>query len=157
VPLLDVPGERNVQSYRPRGVGVVIAPWNFPLAIPTGMVGAALVTGNAVVFKPAEQTPGIGARLVEALVAAGLPPGALAFLPGTGEEAGPALGEHPEVAFVAFTGSRDVGLSIVERAAVPRAGQRHVKRVIAELGGKNAVVVDTDAGLDLAIPAIVQS
>jgi RHH-type proline utilization regulon transcriptional repressor/proline dehydrogenase/delta 1-pyrroline-5-carboxylate dehydrogenase len=155
--LLDVPGERNVQRYQPRGVGVVIAPWNFPLAIPTGMVAAALVTGNTVVFKPAEQTPGIGARLVDVLLAAGLPPGVLAFLPGVGEEVGPTLVEHPEVAFVAFTGSKDVGLSIVERAAVHRPGQRHVKRVIAELGGKNAIVVDSDADLDVAVPAIVQS
>ncbi len=156
-PLLDVPGERNAQSYQPRGVGAVIAPWNFPLAIPTGMVAAALVTGNAVVFKPAEQTPGIGARLVDVLLEAGVPPGVLAFLPGIGEEVGPALVEHPAVAFVAFTGSKDVGLSIVERAAAHRPGQRQVKRVIAELGGKNAIVVDTDADLDQAIPAIVQS
>src|SRR5204862_6994720 len=96
------PGEANSMHYRPRGVGVVIAPWNFPLAIPTGMVTAALVTGNCVVFKPAEQTPGIGYRLVEVLHAAGVPPGALAFLPGIGEEIGPALVDHPDVAFVAF-------------------------------------------------------
>ncbi len=153
----SAPGERNSLHYSPRGVGVVIAPWNFPLAIPTGMVVAALVTGNAVLFKPAEQTPAVGARLVDALRAAGLPAGVLAFLPGAGEEVGAHLVEHPEVAFVAFTGSREVGLGIVEVAAVHRPGQRHVKRVIAEMGGKNALVVDADADLDQAVPIAVSS
>jgi len=151
------PGERNAYRYQPRGVGVVIAPWNFPLAIPTGMVTAALVTGNAVVFKPAEQTPGVGLRLVEILHAAGVPPAALAFLPGVGEEVGPTLVEHPTTAFVVFTGSKAVGLSLIETAAVHRAGQRHVKRVVAEMGGKNAIVVDADADFDEAVPAIVSS
>jgi RHH-type proline utilization regulon transcriptional repressor/proline dehydrogenase/delta 1-pyrroline-5-carboxylate dehydrogenase len=155
--LLEVPGERNRYAYQPRGIGLVLAPWNFPLAIPAGMVTAALVTGNCVLFKPAEQTPGVALRLVEILLAAGLPPGALAFLPGVGEEVGAFLVTHPAVAFVAFTGSRDVGLSIVERAAVHRSGQRHVRRVVAEMGGKNAVVVDGDADLDQAVPAIVAS
>jgi RHH-type proline utilization regulon transcriptional repressor/proline dehydrogenase/delta 1-pyrroline-5-carboxylate dehydrogenase len=136
---------------------VVIAPWNFPLAIPTGMVAAALVTGNAVLFKPAEQTPAVAAVLVDALTAAGLPAGVLAFLPGLGEEVGAYLVEHPEVAFVAFTGSKPVGLGIVEAAARTRPGQRHIKRVVAELGGKNAVVVDADADLDQAVPIIVGS
>ena len=156
-PLLQAPGETNVLRYQPRGIAVVIAPWNFPLAIPTGMVTAALVTGNCVLFKPAEQTPGVALRLVEILLEAGLPPGTLAFLPGIGEELGAFLVEHPAVAFVVFTGSREVGLSIVARAAVTRPGQRHVKRVIAEMGGKNAIVVDTDADLDQAVPAIVAS
>ncbi|TMA82769.1 MAG: aldehyde dehydrogenase family protein [Deltaproteobacteria bacterium] len=155
--VLSTPGETNAYRYQPRGVGVVIAPWNFPLAIPTGMVTAALVTGNCVVFKPAEQTPGIGYRLVEVLHAAGVPPGALAFLPGIGEEIGPALVDHPDVAFVAFTGSKSVGLSIVERGAAHHAGQGQVKRVVAEMGGKNAIVVDSDADLDQAVPAIVAS
>jgi len=156
-PVLSPPGETNVYRYQPRGVGVVIAPWNFPLAIPTGMTTAALVTGNCVVLKPAEQTPGVAFRLVEILLEAGLPPGALAFLPGVGEEVGPALVDHPATAFVAFTGSKAVGLSLVERAAVHHPGQRHVKRVIAEMGGKNAIVVDADADLDQAVPAIVTS
>jgi len=156
-PVLSPPGETNVYRYQPRGVGVVIAPWNFPIAIPAGMTTAALVAGNCVVLKPAEQTPGIAFRLVEILLAAGLPPGALAFLPGVGEEVGPALVDHPATAFVAFTGSRAVGLSLLERAAVHRPGQRHVKRVIAEMGGKNAIVVDADADLDQAVPAIVAS
>ena len=157
VPLLQVPGETNAYRYRPRGIGAVIAPWNFPLAIPTGMVTAALVTGNAVLFKPAEQTPGIAFRLVQILLEAGLPPEMLAFLPGVGEEVGAHIVDHPETAFVVFTGSRDVGLSIVERAARHRSGQRHVKRVVAEMGGKNAIVVDSDADLDVAVPGIVTS
>jgi RHH-type transcriptional regulator, proline utilization regulon repressor / proline dehydrogenase / delta 1-pyrroline-5-carboxylate dehydrogenase len=151
------PGETNVYLYQPRGVGVVIAPWNFPLAIPTGMVTAALVTGNAVVFKPAEQTPGVALRLIEILLEAGVPPGVLAFLPGIGEEVGPTLAEHPATAFIAFTGSQAVGLSLNAAAAVHRAGQRHMKRVVAEMGGKNAIVVDADADLDEAVPAVVAS
>jgi RHH-type proline utilization regulon transcriptional repressor/proline dehydrogenase/delta 1-pyrroline-5-carboxylate dehydrogenase len=156
-PVASPPGEANVYRYEPRGVAVVIAPWNFPLAIPAGMVAAALVAGNAVVFKPAEQTPGVGFRLVEILLEAGAPPGALAFVPGAGEEVGAALVVHPATAVVAFTGSKAVGLSLVEAAAVHRAGQRHVKRVVAEMGGKNAIVVDADADLDQAVPAIVAS
>ncbi len=151
------PGEHNRLRYQGRGIGVVIAPWNFPLAIPTGMVAAALVTGNAVLFKPAEQTPGVASKLVDALVAGGLPPGVLAFLPGVGEDVGAYLVEHPDVSFVAFTGSKDVGLHIVQAAAVHRPGQRHVKRVVAEMGGKNALVVDADADLDQAVPIIVGS
>jgi RHH-type proline utilization regulon transcriptional repressor/proline dehydrogenase/delta 1-pyrroline-5-carboxylate dehydrogenase len=151
------PGEHNSLNYKPRGVGVVIAPWNFPLAIPTGMVVAALVTGNAVLFKPAEQTPAIALRLVEALEASGLPKGVLQFLPGVGEEIGPDLVRHPDVAFVAFTGSRPVGLSIIENAAKHQPGQRHIKKVIAELGGKNPMIVDSDADLDQAVPAIIYS
>ncbi len=151
------PGEHNELRYRPRGIGVVISPWNFPLAIPTGMVTAALVTGNAVLFKPAEQTPAVAAVLVDALVAAGLPAGVLGFLPGLGEEVGAYLVEHPDVSFVAFTGSKPVGLGIVERAAIVRPGQRHIKRVVAELGGKNALIVDADADVDQAVPIVVGS
>ena len=151
------PGETNRLSYRGRGIATVIAPWNFPLAIPTGMVVAALVAGNTVLFKPAEQTPAAAAGLVAALQAAGLPDGVLAFLPGIGEEVGAYLVEHPDVALIAFTGSKAVGLGIVEAAGVHRTGQRQVKRVIAEMGGKNAIVVDADADLDQAVPAIVYS
>jgi RHH-type proline utilization regulon transcriptional repressor/proline dehydrogenase/delta 1-pyrroline-5-carboxylate dehydrogenase len=157
VPIGQAPGERNSYGYQPLGIGAVISPWNFPLAIPTGQVTAALVTGNAVAFKPAEQTPGVAAQLVAVLLEAGVPPGVLAFLPGAGEVVGAHLVRHPEVSFVAFTGSRAVGLGIVADAAVPRPGQRHVKRVVAEMGGKNAIVVDSDADLDVAVPAIVQS
>ncbi|MDP9419275.1 MAG: aldehyde dehydrogenase family protein, partial [Actinomycetota bacterium] len=151
------PGESNALQYRGRGVGVVISPWNFPLAIPTGMVAAALVTGNSVVFKPAEQTPAVAAQLVEAFSAAGLPEGVLAFVPGLGDEVGAPLVEHPAVSFIAFTGSLPVGLGIVETAAVHRPGQRHVKRVVAEMGGKNAVIVDADADLDQAVPIVITS
>jgi RHH-type proline utilization regulon transcriptional repressor/proline dehydrogenase/delta 1-pyrroline-5-carboxylate dehydrogenase len=151
------PGESNAYVYAPRGIVAVIAPWNFPLAIPCGMVTAGLVCGNAVLFKPAEQTPGIASRLVEILLQAGVPSGALAFLPGVGEDVGAQLVQRPETSVIAFTGSKDVGLSIIEHASVMQPGQRHVKRVIAEMGGKNAIVVDTDADLDVAVPAIVES
>ncbi|HET7487319.1 MAG TPA: proline dehydrogenase family protein [Acidimicrobiales bacterium] len=151
------PGEANVLRYQGKGVGAVIAPWNFPLAIPTGMVTAALVAGNAVLFKPAEQTPAIAYKLVEALEAGGLPKGVLAFLPGLGEEVGAHLVTHPDVAFVTFTGSMDVGLRINAAAAQTGPGRRHVKRVVAEMGGKNAMIVDSDADLDQAVPAIAAS
>jgi len=154
--VLQVPGERNQMRYAPRGVTAVISPWNFPLAIPCGMTAAALVTGNTVVLKPAEQSPGCALRLVEALRAGGVPPSALALAPGEGE-VGAALVEHPAVATIAFTGSLAVGLQIVRAAAEVRPGQRTLKRVIAELGGKNCVIVDADADLDDAVPAIVSS
>jgi len=157
IQLAQVPGERNDLHHRARGVGVVIAPWNFPLAIPAGMVGGALVMGNPVVFKPAEQTPGVALRMVQVLHEAGVPPAALSLLTGIGEDVGPALVEHPDTSFVAFTGSRAVGLDIVRRAAVVQPGQRQVKYVSAEMGGKNPVVVDADADLDVAVPAIVKS
>ncbi|MBI2704527.1 MAG: bifunctional proline dehydrogenase/L-glutamate gamma-semialdehyde dehydrogenase [Actinobacteria bacterium] len=150
-------GETNVLQYRGKGVAAVISPWNFPLAIPCGMVSAALVAGNTVVLKPAEQTPAVARRLVDAYLAAGLPPGVLQFLPGPGETAGARLVEHPDVNVIAFTGSAAVGLEINRVAAIHRDRQRHVKRVIAEMGGKNAVIVDADADPDVAIPAIINS
>jgi RHH-type transcriptional regulator, proline utilization regulon repressor / proline dehydrogenase / delta 1-pyrroline-5-carboxylate dehydrogenase len=154
--LIQVPGERNTMRYEPRGVVAVISPWNFPLAIPTGMVSAGLAAGNAVVFKPAEQSPGCGLALVEALREAGVPPEAISLLPGYGET-GAALVGHPDVHVIAFTGSSPVGLSIVQRAAETPDGQRHVKHVVAEMGGKNCVIVDADADLDEAVPAIATS
>ncbi len=154
--LLQVPGERNELSYVPRGIAAVISPWNFPLAIPCGMTAAALVTGNAVILKPAEQSPGLALRLVQALRAGGVPPQALALLPGEGE-VGAALVRHPEVATIAFTGSLPVGRQIIRSAADTGEGQRHFKQVVAELGGKNCVIVDSDADLDDAVPAIVGS
>lgn len=156
-PVDSPPGESNALRYQSRGVVAVIAPWNFPLAIPCGMVSAALVTGNAVIFKPAEQSPAVGAMLVKAFEGGGLPQGVLNFLPGRGEQVGARLVEHPDVAVVAFTGSKQVGLAINEAAAIHRPGQRQVKRVIAEMGGKNAIIVDTDADLDQAVPAVVSS
>ncbi|MCA1656369.1 MAG: bifunctional proline dehydrogenase/L-glutamate gamma-semialdehyde dehydrogenase, partial [Actinobacteria bacterium] len=151
------PGERNRLTYQGKGVAVVIAPWNFPLAIPCGMTSAALVAGNPTILKPAEQTPAIASRLVDAFEAAGLPPGVLQLLPGYGEDIGARLVEHPDVSVIVFTGSKAVGLAINETAAVHRPGQPHVKRVIAEMGGKNALVIDADADPDQAIPAILVS
>jgi RHH-type proline utilization regulon transcriptional repressor/proline dehydrogenase/delta 1-pyrroline-5-carboxylate dehydrogenase len=151
------PGEANRLSYQPRGVGVVIAPWNFPLAIPTGMVTGALVSGNPVILKPAEQAPAVASMLIEGLAAAGLPPGVVGFLPGVGEVVGSHLVAHPGVSFVVFTGSKAVGMAVNAAAAQHRSGQRQVKRVVAEMGGKNAVIVDADADLDQAVPAVVRS
>ncbi len=153
----DAPGEENVYFYEPRGVAVVIAPWNFPMAILCGMTTAALVTGNTVVMKPAEQSCVVGAKLMEIFEEVGLPRGVVNFLPGVGEEVGPTLVEHPAVSVIAFTGSRNVGLSINRQAAEPRAGHEQVKRVIAEMGGKNAVVIDEDADLDEAVHGVVAS
>ena len=149
----DVPGEDNEYFYEPRGVAVVIAPWNFPLAILTGMATAALVTGNPVILKPAEQSSIVGAKLMEVLMEAGLPPGVANFVPGVGEEVGPVLVNHPDVALIAFTGSLKVALLINEQASRTPGGQNHVKKVIAEMGGKNAVIVDSDADLDEAVRA----
>jgi RHH-type proline utilization regulon transcriptional repressor/proline dehydrogenase/delta 1-pyrroline-5-carboxylate dehydrogenase len=154
--LADAPGERNRMRYFPRGVAAVISPWNFPLAIPAGMTSAALAAGNAVVLKPAEQAPGCALRLVEVLYEAGLPADALALLPGHGE-AGAALVRDPRVHLIAFTGSGAVGLEIVAAAAETHAGQDHVKRVIAEMGGKNCAIVDADADLDEVIPDLIDS
>jgi RHH-type transcriptional regulator, proline utilization regulon repressor / proline dehydrogenase / delta 1-pyrroline-5-carboxylate dehydrogenase len=155
-PLLQVPGERNELRWSPRGVVAVISPWNFPVAIPLGMVAAGLATGNAVLLKPAEQTPGCAALLVQALREAGVPPEALALLPGEGD-VGAALVKDPRVHTIAFTGSNQVGLEIVRAAAEVHDGQRHLKRVVAEMGGKNAVLVDSDADLDEVVPALVAS
>ena len=155
-PLLQVPGERNEMRYRPRGVAAVISPWNFPIAIPCGMTAGALASGNAVVLKPAEQSPACGLRIVEALRAGGVPPGAISLLPGEGD-VGAALVRHPDVQTIAFTGSLAVGLEIIRSAAEVAPGQMAIKRVVAELGGKNCVIVDADADLDDAVPAIVSS
>ncbi len=153
----DVPGETNAIERIARGVVVVIPPWNFPLAIPMGMTAAALVAGNAVILKPAEQSPVIARELCQVFREAGLPPGALHYLPGRGEVVGQALVNDPRVDLIAFTGSREVGLAINRQAAEPQAGQDHVKRVIAEMGGKNAIIVDDDADLDEAVAGVVQS
>jgi RHH-type proline utilization regulon transcriptional repressor/proline dehydrogenase/delta 1-pyrroline-5-carboxylate dehydrogenase len=153
----DVAGEENLYFYEPRGVTVVIAPWNFPMAILCGMTTAALVTGNTVVMKPAEQSSVVGAKLMEVFQEVGLPPGVVAYLPGVGEEIGPALVDHADVAMIAFTGSRGVGLTINRQAAEVRAGQTIIKRVLAELGGKNAIIVDDDADMDEAVHGVVAS
>ena len=153
----DVPGETNRVEPIARGVVVVIPPWNFPLAIPCGMTVAALVAGNSVILKPAEQSPLIASMLVHALKEAGLPDGVLGFLPGRGETVGQALVDHPGVDLISFTGSRAVGLEINRRASDTRPGQDHVKRVIAEMGGKNATIIDDDADLDEAVVGVVQA
>lgn len=151
------PGETNDYHYQPRGVAVVISPWNFPLAIPTGMVVAALVAGNCVILKPAEPAAVIAAKLTEILVAAGMPPGVFQYVPGRGSVIGPYLTKHPDVHLIAFTGSQDVGCQIVAEAAILQRGQKHLKRVIAEMGGKNAIIIDESADLDQAVAGVVHS
>ena len=127
------------------------------MAILCGMTTAALVAGNTVVMKPAEQSCVVGAKLMEVYKEAGLPPGVVNFLPGVGEEVGPVLVEHPAVAVIAFTGSRSIGLAINRQAAEPHPGQEQVKRVITEMGGKNAVIIDEDADLDEAVHGVAAS
>ena len=146
-----VPGEESYQHYWPRGVALVIAPWNFPMAILTGMVSAALVTGNTVIMKPAEQSAVCGALVMEMFEEAGIPPGVLNFLPGKGRVIGQHLVDHKDIHMIAFTGSREVGLRIWESAGKTLPGQLELKRVVCEMGGKNAVIVDSDADLDEAI------
>jgi RHH-type proline utilization regulon transcriptional repressor/proline dehydrogenase/delta 1-pyrroline-5-carboxylate dehydrogenase len=152
-----VPGEDNRMGCRPRGVAVVIPPWNFPLAITVGMTGAALVTGNTVLLKPSSRTPVIAARWVELMHRCGLPPGVLQLLPGAGEKLGEYLVTHPGVHLIAFTGSLAVGSRILRLAAARPAGQHHFKQVLAEMGGKNAIIVDADADLDEAVAGVVRS
>ena len=152
-----VPGERCVQTWTPRGVGVAIAPWNFPLAILTGLTVAPLVACNCVIIKPARQTSIIGALLMDVLVEAGAPPGVLAYLPCFGSDAGAHLVAHPQVAFYAFTGSRAVGCGIWESAGRTPPGQAQLKKVVCEMGGKNALIIDNDADLDEAVPAALAS
>ena len=152
----QLPGETNVCFYEPRGIGAIIAPWNFPLAILAGMTAAALATGNCALIKPAEQSPVMAVHLMEILRAAGLPDDAGQLLQGGGE-----LGAYsvrsPQVHLIAFTGSREVGLEILREAYTHRPGQEHVKRVVCEMGGKNAVIVDNDADLDEAINHVIDS
>jgi len=155
--LAPLPGELNEYLYRPRGVGVIISPWNFPLAILTGMTTAAIVTGNTVIMKPAEQSPVIAAKLMEIFLEVGLPAGVVNYLPGRGEEIGEYLVKSPKVDFIAFTGSREIGLRINRLAAQADGEARTVKRVIAEMGGKNAIIIDTTADLDEAVLGTVQS
>jgi RHH-type transcriptional regulator, proline utilization regulon repressor / proline dehydrogenase / delta 1-pyrroline-5-carboxylate dehydrogenase len=147
----QVLGEQSYQHYWPRGVAFVIAPWNFPLAILCGMASAALVTGNTVIMKPAETSAVVGAMLMEIFEEAGVPPGVLNYLPGKGSVMGAHLVDHKDIDLIAFTGSREVGLRIWESAGKTRPGQRELKHVICEMGGKNAIIIDSDADLDEAI------
>jgi RHH-type transcriptional regulator, proline utilization regulon repressor / proline dehydrogenase / delta 1-pyrroline-5-carboxylate dehydrogenase len=153
----SAPGEVSMYSYQGRGVNVVIAPWNFPLAILTGMVGASLVTGNTVVMKPAEQTSITATFLMKAFIEAGLPKNVLQMVLGKGEVVGEYLVVHPQTSMICFTGSKDVGLRILQKASIPQLGQKHIKRVITELGGKNAIIVDSDADLDEAVVGVLYS
>ena len=150
-------GELDETWYQPRGVAAVISPWNFPLAIACGMASAALVTGNTVILKPAEQTPAIASFLAETLFRAGCPRGAFALLPGTGEVTGAALVRDPRVSILAFTGSKAVGLDIIRAAGVTPEEQWHVKKVVCEMGGKNAIIVDTSADHDEAVLGVRHS
>jgi 1-pyrroline-5-carboxylate dehydrogenase len=156
-PAVQLPGERDTLRYIPLGVGAVISPWNFPLAIMCGMTTAAVVSGNTVVLKPSSDSPTISAKFFEALEEAGLPPGVVNFCPGSGATFGNGLVEHPKTRFIAFTGSRDVGLDINLRAAQPRPGQIWIKRTILEMGGKDSIVVAADADLDAAVEGVAVS
>ncbi len=153
----DFLGEDNSYMYRPRGVCVAIAPWNFPFAILTGMTVAAIVAGNTVVMKPAEQSSVVAAKLMEIIRNSSVPDGVVNFLPGVGEDIGPTLASHPDVDLIAFTGSQDVGLEINRTAADTDKRQKNVRRVIAEMGGKNAIIVDDDADLDEAVLGVIKS
>ncbi|UCH61615.1 MAG: L-glutamate gamma-semialdehyde dehydrogenase [Fidelibacterota bacterium] len=156
-PVVPFEGEEPELFYIPLGVGAVIPPWNFPLAILTGMTSAAIVTGNTVILKPASDTPLTGQLLFEVMIEAGLPEGVLTYLTGSGGEIGDFIVEHPQVRFIAFTGSMEVGLGINERAARLAPGQVWIKRVVAEMGGKDAIIIDEDADLDAATEGIIIS
>jgi 1-pyrroline-5-carboxylate dehydrogenase len=154
---IQYPGERNELLYIPLGVGAVISPWNFPFAIMAGMTAAAIVAGNTVILKPSSDAPTIAARFVEVLEQAGLPDGVVNFCPGSGSSFGNAIVEHPKTRFIAFTGSKAVGLEIHERAAHAQPGQIWIKRTILEMGGKNSILVCADADLDAAIEGVAAS
>ena len=153
----DVAGENNRYIYQPRGIAVVISPWNFPIAIATGMAVAALVAGNCALLKPAETSSVIAAKIAEILVEAGIPKGVFQYVPAKGSTVGAHMVKHPDVHLIAFTGSLEVGCRIYADAAIVQPGQKHLKRVIAEMGGKNAIIVDESADLDQAVAGIVQS
>ncbi|MGC8594881.1 MAG: L-glutamate gamma-semialdehyde dehydrogenase [Candidatus Kryptoniota bacterium] len=156
-PLTKIPGEKNYMEYIPLGVGVVVPPWNFPLAILLGMSTASIVTGNTIVLKPSSDSPVIGAKFVELMEEAGLPPGVLNFVTGPGASVGDTLVSHPKTRFVAFTGSKEVGTHINKLAAEVQPGQIWIKRVVAEMGGKDAIIVDSEADLDAAVEGVVTS
>jgi 1-pyrroline-5-carboxylate dehydrogenase len=156
-PLTRLNGEDNELWYIPLGVGAVIPPWNFPCAILVGMTTAALVSGNTVILKPSSDTPAVGAFFMSILQEAGMPPGVVNFLTGSGATIGNMLVEHPRIRFVSFTGSKEVGLQIVEEAAKTKPGQIWIKRVAAEMGGKDFIVVNDDADLDAALTGVISS
>lgn len=157
MPLAKVAGEDNQITYIPLGVGIIIPPWNFPLAICTGMTTAAIVSGNTVLLKPSSSTPVVAHKFVALMEEVGLPAGVLNFIPGSGAEVGDYLTAHPKTRFVSFTGSKEVGLRISKRVADPVPGQMWIKRLVAEMGGKDGIIVDETADLDAAAQAIVVS
>src|SRR3954465_12926735 len=154
---VQLPGERDQLRYIPLGVGAVIPPWNFPCAIMAGMTVASIVTGNTVILNPSSDSPAIAARFVEALQEAGLPDGVVNFCPGSGASFGNALVEHPKTRYIAFTGSKEVGLDINQRAAEVKPGQIWIKRTVLEMGGKDSIIVDADANLDAAVEGVAQA
>lgn len=156
-PLTRIPSEKNELRYIPLGVGLVVPPWNFPLAIMAGMTTASLVAGNTVLLKPSSDAPVIAAKFVELLEEVGLPAGVVNFIPGSGAQVGDYLVQHPKTRFIAFTGSKEVGLRINEQAAVPREGQVWIKRTILEMGGKDSIIVDKDCDFEAAVKAVVFS
>lgn len=156
-PVVQLPGERDELHYLPLGVGIVIPPWNFSLAILAGMTTAALVAGNTVVIKPSSETPVVAAKFAELLLEAGFPPKSFSLLTGSGSAIGDVLVAHSKTRFISFTGSRDVGLHINELAAKHQAGQLWIKRVVAEMGGKDAIVVDAQCDLEQAVDAVLFS
>jgi 1-pyrroline-5-carboxylate dehydrogenase len=156
-PPIQYPGERNELLYLPLGVGAVIPPWNFPFAIMAGMTAASIVTGNTVILKPSSDSPTIAARFVEVLEEAGMPEGVVNFCPGSGASFGNAIVEHSKTRFIAFTGSKAVGLEIHERAARTMPGQIWIKRTILEMGGKDSILVSADADLDAAVEGVTAS
>ena len=156
-PTVQLPGEKDEMIYIPLGAGIIIPPWNFPLAILAGMTVAALVSGNTVIIKPSSETPTIAAKFAEVLGEAGFPAKAFSLCVGSGAVIGDLLVEHPKTRFISFTGSRAVGLRIVELAAKPKKGQIWIKRVVAEMGGKDAIVVDSETDIDTAVNGVIAS
>jgi 1-pyrroline-5-carboxylate dehydrogenase len=153
-PVVQLPGERDYLRYIALGVGAVISPWNFPNAIALGMAAASIVCGNTVILKPSSDSPTIAAKFFEALEEAGLPPGVVNFCPGAGATFGNGVVAHPKTRYIAFTGSRDVGLDINTRAAQTQKGQIWIKRTVLEMGGKDSIVVDADADIDSAVSGV---
>ncbi len=156
-PPVQMPGERDSLTYIPLGVGAVIPPWNFPCAIMAGLVVASIVSGNTVILKPSSDSPTIAAKFVELLEEAGMPEGVVNFCPGAGASFGDAVVAHPKTRYVAFTGSREVGLHINKTAATQAPGQLWIKRTILEMGGKDAIIVDADADIDSAVEGVAQA
>lgn len=156
-PLTPIPGEKNQMTYIPLGVGAIIPPWNFPLAILSGMSTAAMVAGNAILLKPASDSPIIGQKFVEIMREAGLPAGVLNFIPGSGSVIGDTIVTHPKIRFITFTGSKEVGLRINQLAATHQPGQIWIKRVVVEMGGKDAIIVDKETNVDEAVEGVAMS